>query len=261
MAFEIDKLRGSTSITEGNRNIDTRYGRATGISGNADERRWNALQEPGVPAEGDPHPVIPNCQVLDVTAQAADQSNSIFDIVIRYGQPTENLEKNGGQTGNGLLSINIDSFTETIWADKDDARMVVNYAGVESGGALLFRVVNAELQRTTWSGTLTKDFATPNYANNALAGQINTLAYGPFAPRQGLFRGVSINEQDDGAYRHRYLFTFNPDTWRLRSSIFTGGFVPGDATEVFNPPADPGGLGIFNIYDEFDFNTLPVAFP
>ena len=230
-----------------------------------EDQLFQGRQAPGVPLRGAGHPTIADVTVIDrrsrfqVAGEArADWSRVVVDVT--WGRPLgSDLTAGGGASGMGVLSLAPSTFAETIWTDKDNDIMRITYALPIVGTAS--RVVSADIQRQTWTATLTKDFSAPQYADMLRASFINSAAFGVFGARTLLFLGPTINETDEGQYTHGYQMTFNPDGWKLRSSIWLSGFIPFDASENFNPPLERGGLGLFNIYDEFDFADLPVAFP
>jgi hypothetical protein len=257
---------GSLTVQEG-RKVHVQPYRVKGLAnGLADEQRLlEAVAAPGIPMDGTAHPFEPGIQVIDTRASfqvAGDQrvDNTRVNVEITWGRPlADALTKGGGVSGGGVFSIAPSTFTETVWRDKDGAFMDLRYFG---SGALFARRVSADLQRKTWTATLTKEFNTPQYSDIQRASQVNTELFGVFGAHTLLFLGATLNETDEGKFSHGYQFTFNPDGWTLRSSIWIGGAIPDDATENFNPlGGEPGGLGIFFIYEEFNFADLPVFFP
>lgn len=232
-------------------------------------RLFEAREAPGIPLEGAAHPIEPDIIVIAKRARfqvEEDATRAIVDVT--YGHPlSTDRDKSGGITGKGVLSLSPVSFTETTWEDKDKANMQIKY---QHGGLTTERLVSTEIQRATWTATLTKEFNFPQYVDMLRPSQINALAFGPFPARTLLFLGPTMQETDDGQYSHGYQMTFNPDGWELKSTIWINGIAPSNATEVYNPipffggtgdGTTPGGLGVFFIYGEFDFAELPVAFP
>ena len=258
-------LGGSLTEQEG-RTTHVQPYRVTGLPDGVPDlqRLLEARAAPGVPLDKSAHPFAPGIIVIDRRASfevagdtRADNSRVIVDIT--WGNPlATDLEKNGGVSGGGVFSITPSTYTESIWHDKDGVIMKVKYAFLNS---VLTRTVLADLQRQTWTATLTKEFATPQWPDITRAGQINSAVFGVFGAHELLFLGPTLNETDEGVYSHGYQFTYNPDGWILREGVFSTGGIPENATETFNPPSEPGGLGLFEIYKEFDFSTLPVFFP
>lgn len=251
------------SLTDANdRKTDVNVYRVVGLSRSILEGRRNeALNAPGVPLDGAAHPdpAMPGIQVISrqVDYEEGDQTRAL--VRVTYGPPTaNNLEKRGGASGGGVLTLSPASYTESIWHDANGDLMVIEYQSI---GIHYARTVEAEAQKKTWTATLTKEFDSPQYADVKRPTFINSAVFGPFAAQTLLFLSPTVNETDEGTYSHGYQFTYNPDTWKLRSSIWVSGFIPDDATENFNPTAEPGGLGVFTINGAFDFNTLPVWFP
>lgn len=261
----VPMLGGSLTEQEG-RTVHVQPYRVSGLgAGVAPLRRLlEARAAPDIPLDKSAHPFEPGIIVIDRRASfevagdtRADNTRVIVEVT--WGNPlASDLEKNGGASGGGVFSITPSTFTESIWHDKDGAIMRVQYQFLSS---IFSRTIQADLQRQTWTATLTKEFSFPQYADITRAGQVNSANFGVFGARELLFLGPTLNETNEGAYAHGYQFTYNPDGWVLRESVFASGGIPTNATENFNPPSEPGGLGVFEIYEEFDFATLPVFFP
>jgi len=257
---------GGTLTEQEGRTVHVQPYKVKGLASGLDalQRLIEAREAPGVPLDKSAHPFQAGIQVIDrrVTFETAGETradNSRAIVEVTWGSPLpSDLDKNGGASGGGVFSITPSTYTESTWFDKDGAIMRVTYQFI---GVIFSRTVQADLQRQTWTATLTKEFSSPQYADIVRAGQINSGAFGPFAANTLLFLGPTLNETNEGAYSHGYQFTFNPDGWILRESVFAAGGIPDDATELFNPPSEPGGLGVFEIYQTFDFADLPVFFP
>ena len=253
-------LEGELTRSEG-KHVHTQPYKVLGVNHPTPEGRlFQAENAQGVPMDGTPHPIIPGIQVTNTRSRfqsESDQTRAIVDVTWSVPLATD-LEKSGGASGTGLLSLSPSAFTETIFRDKDGNTMRIEYKATIG---FLRRVVTSEQQFQTWTATLTKEFATPQYVDILRGVQVNNQQFGVFPARTLLFHGPTVNETDDAQYSHGYQLTYNPFTWKLTESIWVSGFVPEDATVNFNPPGEPGGLGVFLIYDEFDFNDLPVAFP
>ena len=262
-------LDGDSTRQEG-KSIHNQPYKVIGLSHPTPEGRlFEAREAPGVPLDGAAHPVEAGIQVISKRARfQSDQDATRAIVDVTWGLPlSTDLTKGGGITGKGVLSLSPTAFVETTWLDKDGAFMEIRY---QAGNLLATRLVSTEFQRNTWTATLTKEFDTPQYGDMLRPSQINSEPFGPFGARQLLFLGPTMQETDDGKYTHGYQMTFNPKGWELRATIWINGFAPLGATEVHNPlpffggtgdGSTPGGLGVFFIYDEFDFAELPVAFP
>lgn len=262
--LEVAAITGGEASRSEGKYIDAQPYRVSGLA-SADPvgRRYEALTAPGIPLEGQAHPTIPGIQVISTTARFElegaqfDQTRALVDV--HYGLPlATDLEKNGGVSGGGVLTLSPATYQESIWFDRNGDPMIVRYSFF---GAVLSRTVQAQIQRKTWTATLTKEFATPQYVDMLRPSAINSAAFGPFAAHTLLFLGPTINETDEGQYTHGYQMTFNPSSWILRASVLQNGVIPSDATVTYNPPVEPGGLGEFEIHDQFDFHELPVFFP
>ncbi len=264
--LKVVTLPGGALTEQEGRTTHVQPYRVTGLSdGLADlQRLLEARESPGIPLDKSAHPFAPGINVIDRRASfqvasdnATDNSRVLVDVT--WGNPlASDLEKNGGASGGGVFSITPSTYTESIWRDKDGAVMRVQYRFLS---AIFSRTIQADLQRQTWTATLTKEFSSPQWADITRAGQINSATFGVFGARELLFLGPTLNETNEGAYSHGYQFTYNPDGWVLRESVFASGGIPVDATENFDPPSEPGGLGVFDIYKEFNFADLPVFFP
>lgn len=261
----VPMLGGSLTEQEG-RTTHVQPYRVTGLSDVLDplQRLLEAREAPGVPLDKSAHPFKPGIIVIDRRAAfevagdtRADNSRAVVDVT--WGNPlASDRDKSGGVSGGGVFSITPSTYTESVFRDKDGEVMRVFYQLFFS---TFSRTILADLQRQTWTATLTKEFTSPQWADIQRAGQVNVTPFGVFGARELLFLGPTLNETDEGVFSHGYQFTYNPDTWILREGVFGKGGIPDNATENFNPPSEPGGLGLFNIYKEFDFADLPVFFP
>jgi hypothetical protein len=221
----VDAQVGGTLTEQEGRSTHVQPYRVKGLPGSLHPlaRLLEAREAPGVPLDKSVHPFMPGIQVIDRRAAfeiAGDSrvDNSRVIVEVTWGAPLAgDLEKSGGASGGGVFSIAPSSFTETIWKDKDGAFMHVRYL---VPGALFARTVSADLQRQTWTATLTKELSAPQYADIKRAGQINSEPFGVFGAHELLFLGPTLNETDEGLYSHGYQFTYNPDGWTLRSSIW-----------------------------------------
>ena len=249
-------LGGDLGETEG-KSVHVQPYRVIGITDPLPEARlFRARAAAGVPLDKSAHPHDPGIQVIGRRARfedPTDQTRMIVDVTYGLPLPTDR-EKSGGVSGMGVLSLVPSTYTETIWKDKDDEIMKVVYSPL---GPTFSRVVSTDLQRATWTAILTLELDNPQYDDMIRHSQVNSEQFGVFPARSLLYLGPTINETDDGKFSHGYQMTHNANLWQLRSSIWISGFIPDDATET----GAPGGLGVFNIYKEFDFNDLPVAFP
>ena len=261
----VTMLAGNLSEQEG-RSVHVQPYRVKGLPASLDAlaRLMEARAAPGIPLDKSVHPHDPSIIVINRVARfevdspsSGDNSRVIVDVT--WGNPlASDLNKSGGASGGGVLTLAPSTYSENIWLDRDGNGMQIQY---NPPAFFTSRLVTSEVQRQTWTATLTKELATPQYTDMVRAGQINSAVFGVFGPAELLFLGPTINETDEGNYSHGYQFTYNPEGWRLRDTIWVSGQVPIDATVNFNPPTEPGGLGVFEIYDQFDFADLPVFFP
>lgn len=213
--------------------------------------------------QGTAHPRLAGIQVIRRAASFQRDAAGYLQkdkgiATITFGAPSADAAKNGGATGLGLFSASLESYTETVFEDRDGEPMVVRY---QSSLRIDSKRAVAERQAAAVTYTLTKGFPAPRYSDNALRSMVNQSAFGPVGARGLLFRGVEFEEDPDGTYLHRYVFSESLDEWRFRSWITFGGVLPDDATEEFDPVEQPGGIGVFHIQEQADFAALPVRFP
>lgn len=276
MAVYVDLINtGSLRETQNGFDAVTEY-LVTGVTGNADRVRLNALQHPDVPRLGTPHPVAPNATVVDREVIPVQDSPSKWIVRIRYETVTTEGEGDGdgGEFGPVTWSGSTRTEEEQTYFDVYGNPMIVRYRGTPTVDTI--NRYTGELAPQKIRGyinhTIVDDIAiavprpvirgerfertNPEHRSIEYHGTVNRDNWRGYRPETMLLREISFAEQPDGGYRTTYAFHYNPDTWRHVAAIRVGSgvglVIPHDAVRG-------NGFEEYQIYRPVSFAALGLG--
>jgi hypothetical protein len=229
----------------------------TDVIGIAEAKIYNALQAAGVPAYGEPHPVIPDIQVIDRQASAITGDPDKVKIRISYGVPTEEDETEE-EAAAGNISLTTSLTTEFEFRDINDELMEVSFVGTsEFGFTISTQYGSADVQRPQLTITFDRTEAElPKATIKDYLGTVNSVAWSGFPAKTWLCSAINARE-DKGEFKVSYTFVYNEKTWMLE--ILAG---ISELEAELNPidPETNNGYAIYDVYQLRDFNTLGLSF-
>lgn len=253
MALVTDILDSDLEIRDGALKL-RRIFYVTEVPGSKQDKLWNALNTGGIPAQGDPHPVIPNVRARDFRVASLVRDPDKYQIEVTY-EPPQAGDATDEQTGQ-TVEVSIDTFQESTVRDVNGEIMKVNYAEGVSGNigvADVTQIIEFTVERPTVSVRIQRQETSPPKAlvlNNRV-GTVNSATWSAFPPKTWLFRGASSSQQSAANFRTTYNFLYNENTWRAEGRVNVDGRLPENAS-IEN------GIAFFDVYRSFDFNTLGV---
>ena len=261
MSVQPDVIGTRLRRSDGRLILSRRY-RVTNPGGSGDTKLLNVLNS--LPPDGAPHESIGGIFFLEAAIESEARDPNIFVVDTTWAEkpPGTRIDEGIGEGGaNQTISFVTDTFSEATIRDRNGELMVIQFVEPELGGAgfglsITRQVVNFEIQRPTSSVriTRTEDPAlAKRFIQQGKVGNINSVPWSGFPSKTWLFRGTNSEQQSGQDARTTYLFTHNPGTWRAEGRFSKSGRVPENAT-IEN------GIAFFDVYQEFDFNTLGVTF-
>lgn len=254
---ELDVLPGSIRQTPEGFELD-RVCRIKGVVGAANARLYNALTDPGVPAVGDSHPVVPNAFVIDKSGVPhAGDDPSIFDLVIRYRYPEpidlppQDVNPGVIETGGGLTGVrtNVDvaatpiTVQYTFPSSYEDPQ----FAGTTQtqGGEVDVQVPLQVFRETR------REAGPPTAKSRANVGKTNLFAIWGGAIGTYLCTRIEGNSADGGqTWMVTYEFQYRPEGWTT-SVVFKD-----PKTNKPIPDPDANSLKDVTLYEQVDFGPL-----
>lgn len=236
MGIEFDQIEGTT-ITRSSKGLELqRNAIVTGLSGSPDVIIYNALQEPGVPNQGDSHPSIPDLYVTNVTATPLENSNTQAWLIITYGPPNATTyvpnETNPAQIETGATIVqrqtNLDRFGDLITVtysnpDKLDANNQPFEDTIVATVELQEPQVYLRLSR--------KEPEDPELKASLFVGTTNLTPFRGDGPFKWLCTAITGSSPNGGLdWDVRYEFQRNPSDWRI-DVVYVD-------PETGNPPED-----------------------
>lgn len=238
---------------------------AIDLLGRVDE----ALNDAGVPAMGSAAIIAgvanPAIVVTDKTAVPNGVPSSMR-VTVTYKTPN-NDNDNPKLNTTGVLSFFSSVSTETVREDKNGAILETSWSGPvtaifpESASVLTIGPIGykgtAEVDRPRFSFSLRRresSIALIKQRAEDFVGLVNSLTWSGFPPKTILCTGIELTEQGD-ELRADYRFVYKPDDFDFDLIARINGRIPFNVSTGVN-----GGITVYSLYDEIDFNALPVSF-
>ena len=219
------------------------------VTGNADERLFNAINDAQLPDFGDAHPVITDIYLNDISADVIDPET--VRVTLSYYDDPDNSESGSATTrASGTTAI------EEVKLDTSGNAMVTRYAK----GAFTFEErFSAEVERPR----VTFDFeysssSFPQSTIDTYLGKINSAIWNGYPIKTILCTAVNVSQQGS-EYSVTVSFAHNVDTWVFKART-------SKSPVLLAHPTDPdasldliNGVRDFEVYTQVDFTPLGLT--
>lgn len=238
----LDTIEGSSMSVTPAGYVITRGCLISGVTGNANERVYNALADAGIPAIGAAHPVaaLSAYKAARKNILSADESNSIFRIAVEYELPTKTFTIDGDPIWSNAVATEAKQKNSDINGDP----LVVTYDGKpQTGTAEVMQpgvVLKAERLESANPLSIAVDYV----------GFVNSDTFQGFLPGFLLCTRIEGSGNDEAGWKVTYEFQYNIDQW-LSTIVYEdeNGVVPADITVS-------DGIEVYDMYDEIAFSGL-----
>lgn len=264
MTVRLDFVEDATVTQDAGGIQAIRRARITGIAGPATLRQRQALDAPGLPRFGDPHPAWGDLKVVAIQVDPVDVQT--FDAQITYRVPTPQELAHMGAGGTVIdrqwFAVTV---TEELNQDVNGERLYHWYTGnpvapsIVAGSGVVFqrslakvlvwKNELAEVQRPSVGARIIMSDRQSVQGLLDFSGTINQAFWSGFPPQTWLIGGIDSRLDRDRWINSFELF-YKPDTWKFRSVVEYFGAPPSDATLG-------NGIADFDVYQSANFNRLP----
>jgi hypothetical protein len=222
----------------------------SGVTGDPDERLYNAITDAGLPDYGDEHPSISGIYLNELSADVIDPET--VKVTLSYYNDSATAE-GGETTSRASGSTNIEETKLDINGDDMTTRYV--------DGSIIYPKVSftAEIERPR----VTFDFeytvsSFPKTTIDTYLGKINSVIWNGYAVETILCVAVDVN-QEGSLYRVRISFAYNADTWAFLAKMPTAPPLTAHATDPDSDLNLTTGIRPFDVYDQVDFVPLGLS--
>ena len=254
MAVQFDKLASRISRDENGNRID-RVAIVTGVTGNADQKLINALNDAQMPSIGDAHPQDSTITLRDIQGEVIDTET--VRVVLSYYQEL------GTATGEANATVRAWGASAPDQTDVDINGNRLHFytlVGVNGTGIITnSRAFTAEVERPR----LTLDF---EYTSTAFPidniktyyGKVNSIPWNGYKAKSMLCSNINATQEGSG-YRVTMSFSENADTWQFHAAIKEPNMNLPASDNATNP--DPlvdkfDAAKKFEVYESVDFTPL-----
>jgi len=248
MAVDFDKIDSRITETDNGFRIE-RTAIVTGVTGNADTRLINAMNDAQMPSIGDAHPQDSTIDLREKSGRVIDPETVAVTLVYYREDGSETGSSNATSRASATTSIEETKF------DSSGNPLVTQY--VHSAGSVQVDRENftAEVERPRVTFDFEYKSATfPQTDINTYLGKINSVIWNGYAVETILCTAVNVDQTGDD-YRVRFSFAYNPDTWAFKARTQ---YTPSGAHPT-NPDSDLNlttGERPFDVYSTVDFTPL-----
>lgn len=225
----------------------SRFAIVESVTGNADARMYNALQDPQLPQYGDAHPTIPGITLNNISGSIID--NETIKVTLSYSV------KQGEENGSSNASVRVSAGTtfEEVKTDGTGATMETEYwTDLNSVQNIETFITEVEKPRLTFDFEYTES-AFPKTAIDTYHGKLNSTIWNGYAVGTILCVAVSVDQQGS-EYKIRMSFTYNQDGWKFIGKISS---AVSNVTTWTDPLLDQlTGTKTFDVYESVDFTPL-----
>lgn len=226
-------------------------------AGTPEARLYSAITTAGIPQFGDPHPVIPDVQVNDITASPVTGATpNLVKVRVNYAGPSPEDLIAAGETdvSSGEISFNTSLASELTYRDINGQFIIVEWRG----GTISTKYAGIEVQRPQLSVRLKRtESALPKSVIENFLGKVNSTSWAGFPPKTWLCTAVDVNEESAGKFVVDYGFSYKADDWRVEVTV---GLTQAQIDELPLDVDSGNGFGIFDVYKTADFNALGLSF-
>jgi len=224
-----------------------------GVSGSAATKLYNALSDSNIPQFGEPHPSIPDIQVVDRQAEPL-KSGAKVKVTIVYAIPSDE-DAETSESGNGKALVTSSLTNEQTHFDIHGELIKASY--LASVNSISTKYSAVDVQRPQMRVTLSrKESEMPKAYFKSHLGRINSVEWSGFAPQTWLCSGISVRESD-GSFEVDYSFEYREERWKGELVL------PLSTAEAQDSPIDKdtgNGYALFDVYKTADFNGMGLSF-
>lgn len=246
MAVNFDKIASRVSKDANGLRID-RVAHITGVTGNADTRLINALNDASMPDIGDAHPVETGIYLREISGRVIDPET--VEVTLSYYYEPGAITGSSNATSSASATT---AFEETRF-DKDGNQLVTQY--VASGLQVDRDTFIAEVERPRVTFDFQYRSATfPQTDINTYLGKINSVIWNGYAIETILCTAINVS-QNESDYTVRFSFAYNADTWvfNARTTYQPTGDHPTDVDSALDKT---NATRPFDVYDTVSFAAL-----
>ena len=239
----------------------------SGLTGSSRARGWNALNDPGVPVQGQSHPIVPNVFVLNKSIEVIDPE--IVKVSVNYGVPRPEDSQPGenqGQNNQGVIRVGSTVQSLVTQKDKDGNDLFVSIDIEETDEDGIVTTTNAkqlgevEIQIPRMVLSLDrKENGTPGALARTYVGAVNVSPIWGDPERTWLCSRIEGVSNDGGrTYNVTYEFVLNPDGWDA-GIVFIDSETDRPHEQV-RTSGNINGFKQFRINKERNFSPLNLPF-
>jgi len=224
----------------------------SGLTGDDPAKLYQAMQTPGLPQYGDPHPVIPDIEVTQIIVEPLTSGSQVrVDIV--YRKPDESAA-DAAADQSGQVTLNTSLVGEEEFRDVNGDLLTATY--VDSFGVQIrYFTANVERPQLRVSFKRTEQQIPKSAINNYL-GKVNSAEWSGFPPRTWLCSSITAEENAE-SYDVEYTFVHRAETWRIE--VLAG--ITEDQASQFPIDVETGnGYAVYEVYEQANFNNLGLIF-
>ncbi len=263
MSVHLDTVSGTRVRHDANGIEVIRKGLIAGLAGSVSGRALAALEAPGLPRYGDPHPTRPALRVVDVVLAPIDTQQ--WDVTIIYRIPRPEDEAHMSALGS---VIDVQWFSSNITLarslDAGGNRMIHVYSGwpdvptviagrmtLQRSSALIsaWKSETAEIQLPAVGVRVLMAEGSPPSSRLGFVSKVNAGYWSGYPPKTWLFIGAISGIEERGRWLNTYELVHRPDTWRLASYVEVQGAPASNA-------AEGNGIAHFDVFEAANFGQL-----
>jgi len=231
------------------------------VQGTPETRLYNAMATSGIPQYGDPHPILPDVLVTNISARlVSSKTPNQVSVNVSYSIPDkEDTPADEDELASGVPVISAALVNEDTFLDVNGEFMRVVFTRQFTQGIFRKTFHNAQVsvQRPQMRVTLTRtEPAIPKDTIAKFLGTVNAQPWSGFPEKTWLCSSIDVNDEKTG-FEVGYSFIYKSETWRAEVTVG----IPADVIDDFPPDKTTGnGYGVFDVYHTEDFNLLGLSF-
>lgn len=234
-----------------------RHAIVEGVTGAADTRLYNAINDPGLPSIGDAYPAISTITLQEKNAEAISDDSANFSVTLVY------YDDPGSTTSESTATVRAYGTTAEEEQDEDingdRLHFYINLStanGITSSSPFTAAV---ERPRLSFDFEYTANAYPYNDIKNYL-GKVNNAPWNGYAAKSLLCTSISADEESSGnSYRVRYTFAHREATWQFLAAVKEPGMDLPATAHATKPDSEVdlyAAAKYFDVYESADFSQL-----
>lgn len=226
------------------------------VPGTPEARLYNAVSTAGIPQINDPHPVLPDVIVTNVSAKPTTDPSQII-VTVSYSIPEVDeesiIEAEEDVPGSYSLTLASNTAVELTWFDINGNLLEATWGG---GWKRTYKSV--EVQRPQLTAIFNRIQLEPPSASQLLfIGKVNAVTWSGYPPKTWLCTAVNSEQVKSGKHNVEYIFVYKYDNWRVE--IYSN--LTGEEIAEIPYDRDSGnGYAKYDVYPSANFNNLGLSF-